>query len=97
MTKPKSPAPPTAIASDALPNDILANLRVVDAATGETIARVLEADCSTGNVRRYAIEDGNLVREGEAFKIVDETREIRIEWIEVPVDPTDAADAEVSA
>jgi hypothetical protein len=97
MTKLTSPAAPTAIAADALPNDILANLHVVDAATGETIARVLEADATTGKVRRYAIEDGNLVREGDAFKIVDETREIRIEWIVVPVDPAASTDAEVDA
>ncbi len=97
MKKPNIPAAPTAIVSDALPNDILANLRVVDAATGEEIARVLEADAETGKVRRYAIVEGNLVRKDDAFEIVDEARDIRIEWIVAPVDPDAVTDSEVSA
>ncbi len=84
-------AAPTMIVAGGLPNAVAANLRVVDAGTGETIDRVLDADSDAGTVRRYAVEDGNLVREGDSFKVVDEKRKIRIEWIEPPiVDDVDA-------
>ncbi len=93
-------AAPTLIVADGLSNAIAANLRVVDAATGATIERVIDADSDAGTVRRYLVEDGNLVREGDSFKVVDEARAIRIEWINPPItDPVevDAIDVEVSA
>lgn len=86
---------PTMIVAGGLTNDVAANLRVVDAATGETIERVLDADADAGKVSRYAVEDGNLIREGDSFKIVDEDRAIRIEWIDSPV--ADQVDADASA
>lgn len=82
-------AAPTAIASGAFPPEMLARLRVVDAATGETIAGVIEADAEAGTVRRFEVEGGNIVRKGDSFAVVDEQRDIRIEWIE----PTGEADA----
>lgn len=78
-------AAPTIIVAGALPNAVAANLRVVDAGTGETIERVLDADSDAGTVRRYAVKDGNLVREGDSFKVVDEKRDIRIDWIDPPI------------
>jgi len=81
-------AAPTAIAFGTTPVEILANLRVVDAGSGEPIVRVISADSEAGKVSRYAVEDGNLVREGNAFKTVDEDRKIRIEWIDPPVPAT---------
>lgn len=87
------PAAIGAIVAGALPHDILANLRVVDAGTGETIDRVLEADVAAGKLARHEVKDGNLVREGDAFKIIEEERAIRIEWI-VPPSVTIAADEE---
>lgn len=79
-------ATPTSVAFGTTPNEILANVRIVDAGTGEPIDRVISADSDAGKVSRYAIEDGNLVREGNAFKTVDEDRKIRIEWIDPPVE-----------
>lgn len=84
-------AAPTMIVAGGLPNDIAANLRVVDAGTGETIERVLDADADAGTLRRHKVVDGNLVREGDSFKIVDEKRAIRIEWIEQPTEEADTA------
>ena len=78
---------PSAVAFGTTPNEVLGNIRVVDAATGEAIARVIAADSDAGKVSRYAIDDGNLVREGNASKTIDENRKIRIEWIDPPVEP----------
>ncbi len=90
-------AAPTLIVAGGMPNDVAANLRVVDAGTGETIECVLDADAGTGTVRRYAVEDGNLVREGDSFKVVDEIRAIRIEWIDPPTANDDAVAPEGDA
>jgi biotin carboxyl carrier protein len=73
-----APAPavttiPTAVTS-ATPG-----VRVVDAASGEAIEKVISADSAAGTVTRFAVEDGNLVRENDAFVIVTEDRAIRIE------------------
>ncbi len=78
-------AAPTLIVAGGLPNAVAANLRVLDAGTGDTIDRVLDADSDVGTVRRFAVKDGNLVREGDSFKVVDERRDIRIEWIDPPI------------
>ena len=78
-------AAPTMIVAGALPNDIARNLRVVDADSGETIERVLDADADAGTLRRHEVTDGNLVREGDSFRVVEEKRAIRIEWIEPPI------------
>ena len=92
-------AAPTSVAFGSTPNEALSNIRVIDAITGEAIARVIAADSDAGKVSRYAVEDGNLVREGNAFKTIDEDRKIRIEWIDPPVEqvaddgtPADPAD-----
>ncbi len=82
-------AAPTSIAFGTTPIDVLANLRVVDAATGEPLIRVITADSDAGKVSRYAVDDGNLVRKDDAFVVIEEDRKILIEWIEPPV-----ADAE---
>jgi hypothetical protein len=68
----------------AAPPDVLASIRVVDVKTGETIEQVLEADVAAGKVTRYAVDGGNLVRIGDAFEIIEEDREIRIEAIAAP-------------
>lgn len=88
-------AAPTMIVAGSTPNDVARNLRVVDADTGETIERVLDADANAGTLRRHAVKDGNLVREGDSFVVVDESRKIRIEWIEPPIVEEAAADAAV--
>lgn len=63
-------------------NDPLASsMSVVDTKTGEVIAQVIEADVATGKLRRYAIENGLLVREDNAFKVIDEDRAIRIDRV----------------
>ncbi|MBD8548004.1 hypothetical protein [Sphingomonas sp. CFBP 8760] len=56
-------------------------LQVVDANTGEPVSGVIAADAIAGTVRRFEVENGNLVRDGDTFVIVDERRDIRIEWI----------------
>jgi len=80
------------------PPDVLANIRVVDAKTGETIEQILEADVASSTVSRYAVEAGNFVRVDNAFQIIDEDREIRLEAIETPAaeaaDAVDAVDAD---
>jgi hypothetical protein len=60
----------------------LASLRVLDAETGKPIAHVLEADTEKGFVRRFAVEHGDFVREGSNFKVIEEDRKVRLEWIE---------------
>ncbi len=79
----------TAIAAGETSDDVLRNIRVVDAATGEEIVRVISADAVAGTVTRFVVEDGNLVREGNAFATVTEERAIRIEWIAPPEAPAD--------
>lgn len=64
--------------------DLAAKVRVVDAETGKVIDKVISADADAGVVRRYAVERGNLVREGDHFQVIKEDRAIRIEWIEAP-------------
>ncbi|SEM62848.1 hypothetical protein SAMN05192583_0889 [Sphingomonas gellani] len=93
---PALPAPPSYVISGGLPDDIARNIRVVDASTGETIPQVIEADAGAGTVRRYDVQDGNLVREKDAFKIVEEERKIRMEWIEPPVVEPVEGEAEVT-
>jgi len=78
-------AAPTYVIAGGLPADLAANIRVVDARSGDTITNVIEADADKGMVRRHEVVDGNLVREGDAFKVLEEKREIRIEWIDPPV------------
>ncbi|WP_294354038.1 hypothetical protein [uncultured Sphingomonas sp.] len=65
---------------------VCANVRVVDAKTGETIERVRRYDVDAGQVSRFEVKDGNLVREGDSYKLIDEDREIRVEWINPPSD-----------
>jgi hypothetical protein len=62
-------------------HDILRRLQVVDTATGEPIKGVIAADAIAGTVRRFEVENGNLVLNGDSFVIVDEERDIRIEVI----------------
>lgn len=67
-------------------DDTRHNVRIVDAATGNAIERVISADADAAKVSRYAIDaDGNLVRENDKYQIVDEDRAIEIEWIVPPV------------
>lgn len=73
-------APPTYAKIGVTPMDLCARLCVVDADTGELIAKVIEANAETGHVVRYAVEGGNLVREGDRMKVIEEERKIRIEW-----------------
>lgn len=80
----------TAIAAGETSDDVLRNIRVVDAATGEEIIRVISADAVAGTVTRFVVEDGNLVREENAFATVTEERAIRIEWIVPPEASVDA-------
>ncbi|WP_267395580.1 MULTISPECIES: hypothetical protein [unclassified Sphingomonas] len=91
MTK-STPAPavaaPTSVEIGVTPRDIADNLRIVDADTGKTIKRVIKADAEAGKVTRYDIDsDNNLVREGNAFKVVEEDRAHRIEWVKEPAAP----------
>lgn len=80
-----APAAPS-ILDASTDDETLRNVRVVDAATGEAIERVISADADAGKVSRYAIDaDGNLVRENDTYQIVDEDRAIAIEWIVPPV------------
>jgi len=73
-------------------SDALASaMRVVDAKSGEAIAQVIEADADAGKLRRYAVEDGLLVREDNAFKIIDEDRAIRIEPVAGETPPAGAS------
>ncbi len=61
--------------------EVLAEIRVVDAETGERIDKVVFADAEAGKVRRYAVENGALVLEQDKFKVIEEDRPIRIEWL----------------
>lgn len=93
---PAVPSPPTIVGIDFTPAEICANLRIVDAGTGEPIERVIRADAGAGTVSRYRVEEGNLVREGDLFATVDEERAIRIEWIDPPVAAYVPADAAIN-
>jgi len=73
-------APPQQIAVGVTPIEDLRRLRVVDAETGETIAKVQAADADAKSVTRLDVVDGNLVREGDAYRTITEDRAIRIEW-----------------
>ena len=80
------PLPPQIVSARTTSHDILGNIRVVDVATGGTIANVIDADAETGKLSRFDVdEDGNLIREKDSVKVVCEDRGIRIEWIEAPV------------
>jgi hypothetical protein len=81
VTAPTEPvaAAPTAVNVRTLPFDLLKRVRVIDASTGEPIERVIEADSEAGTVKRFAVENGNLVREDDHFKVIEEQRPIRIE------------------
>lgn len=59
-------------------HDIQRRLQVIDTATGEPITGVIAADAVAGTVRRFEVENGNLVRDGDTFVIVDEERDIQI-------------------
>ena len=61
--------------------EILSDIRIVDAETGERIDKVIFADADAGKVRRYAVENGGLVLEQDQFKVIEEDRPIRIEWL----------------
>lgn len=61
------------------------NVAVFDRGTGEQIEKVIFADAASGKVVRYAVEDGNLVRDGDDFARIEEDRAICIEWIEAPI------------
>tara|TARA_B100000749_G_scaffold236133_1_gene194183 strand:- start:10 stop:309 length:300 start_codon:yes stop_codon:yes gene_type:complete len=61
--------------------DVLAEIRVVDVETGERIDKVIFADADAGKVCRYAVENGALVLEQDQFKVIEEDRPIRIEWL----------------
>lgn len=74
-------SPPVQVELGVTPQDLLAKIRVVDAATGERIDKVLFADAEAGQLRRYAVEDGGLVLENDRYKIIEEDRAIRIEWM----------------
>lgn len=83
MTKSKQPAvpaPPQHVGAGISPPEINNNVRIVDAKSGDEIVKVIEADADKGKVRRFDVQDGNLVRENDAFKVVDEDRAIRVEW-----------------
>jgi len=96
MVKPTTPAPPAYVKLGVTASEIVANLRVVDAGSGEPILKVIEADAEAGKVVRYAVENGNFVRDGDAFKVITEDRQIRIEWLAPPAGG-DEADEEAEA
>ncbi len=61
-----------------------AHFRVVDAKSGNAIDHVLEADSEKGTLTRLVVENGNLVREGDAFATVKEERAIRFRPVAEP-------------
>lgn len=79
--EPQEDAPPSRVELGTDPLDLLARIRVVDAATGERIDKVIIADAEAGKVRRYELIDGGLVIENDRPKIIEEDRAIRIEWL----------------
>lgn len=85
MGKQANEAAPTNVAVGKTPPAIAANLRVVDAKTGEVILKVIAADSVAGTVRRHQVDEkGNVVREDNKFVVVDEKRACAIEWIAPP-------------
>lgn len=74
-------APPSRVELGVDRHDLLAKIRVVDAATGERIEKVIMADEEAGKVRRYELANGGLVIEDDRPKIIEEDRAIRIEWL----------------
>lgn len=74
--------PPRAI-DPTTPVDIRARIAIFDAATGERIEKVTAADVDAKTLTRFDVVDGNLVRDkGGRYVMIDEEREIRIEWAE---------------
>lgn len=92
-TPPVVPAPPQIIDNRTSPLDLVRNVRVVDTATGDEIAKVIAADADAGRISRFDVDpDGNLVRENDTYKIIDEDRVIRLEWIVPPEADVASAD-----
>ncbi|MBM3929148.1 MAG: hypothetical protein FJ335_11945 [Sphingomonadales bacterium] len=90
MSKSKTSPIATAAAGDAV--------RVIDAKTREEITHVIAADASAGKVTRYAVHDGNLVRDGDALKVIEEDRAIVIEaTAPAGVDPVAVSSPAVTA
>ncbi|WP_230770699.1 hypothetical protein [Sphingomonas sp. Leaf4] len=56
-----------------------ADMRVVDAATGDEITHVLTLDEGAGRIRRLKVNGDSLVVERGDFVIIDEERAFRIE------------------
>lgn len=79
------------------PAALCSNLRVLDKASGTALDAVLMADAEAGRVRRYEVKDGDLVREGNSFKLVEEDRAVTIEWIDPPAAEAPGADEEPAA
>lgn len=73
--------PPSTVDINATPQELLANIRVVDADSGARIDKVIFADADAGKIRRYAVENGGLVIEDDRFVIIEEDRAVRIEWL----------------
>ncbi|WP_145201401.1 hypothetical protein [Sphingobium sp. B2] len=74
-------APPSVVDINETPREALAKIRVVDAGTGTRIDKVIFADAMAGKVKRYAVENGDLVRVDDRFVIIEEDRQISIEWL----------------
>lgn len=74
-------APPARVEIGVTASETCAQIRVVDAVTGDRIDKVVMADAVAGKVRRYAVENGGLVIEQNRPKIIEEDRVIRIEWL----------------
>ncbi|MFC3579129.1 hypothetical protein [Sphingomonas hylomeconis] len=80
--KTEAPAAPTYFLAGGMPDDVAKALRISDAATGEEITNVIEADAAAGKVRRYAVEGGNLVRVDDHYEVIEEDRKIRIDFVD---------------
>lgn len=76
--------PPRAI-DPLTPVEVRARIVIIDAATGERIEKVTAADVDAKTLTRFAVVDGNLVRDRDGrYAMIDEERDIRIEWIAEP-------------
>lgn len=75
-------APPRRAVIGETPARVANRLRVLDAATGEAVEKVIAYDMDAGTVTRYLVEGGNLVRKDNAFVTITEDRSIRVEWVE---------------
>jgi hypothetical protein len=71
---------PTHVKLSETPASVLSRIRVIDVATGDVIAKVIEADAAAGIVHRYEVAGGALVLENDRFKTIEEERPVRIEW-----------------